>query len=177
MSWCVYNYAVIKLIYDEKTRDWVAGNFYHLEKRWIIRDNWKRRLRILIKHTLCADFFWKKKLKHQWNISHMRLLSLVMRRDEKKSNHVNADSDLQYFDANCGVYETETKSMLGNFIDKKTTRNENIHGSLCSPQSHVFCKPSKIVNLFMISLYPSSFSYVRSIVWSSAFVFKVAEIK
>lgn len=24
-SWCVYNYAVIKLIYDEKTRDKVAG--------------------------------------------------------------------------------------------------------------------------------------------------------
>lgn len=29
-SWCVYNYAVIKLIYDEKTRDRVADNFYHL---------------------------------------------------------------------------------------------------------------------------------------------------
>ena len=43
--WCVYNYAVIKLIYDEETRDRVAGNFYHLdgyfEKRWIIKDNWK----------------------------------------------------------------------------------------------------------------------------------------
>lgn len=28
--WCVYNRAVIKLIYDEKTRDRVADNFYHL---------------------------------------------------------------------------------------------------------------------------------------------------
>lgn len=26
-SWCVYNSAVIKLIYDEKTRDGVADNF------------------------------------------------------------------------------------------------------------------------------------------------------
>lgn len=26
-SWCVYNHVVIKLIYDEKTRDGVADNF------------------------------------------------------------------------------------------------------------------------------------------------------
>lgn len=84
-SWCVYNYAVIKLIYDGKTRDRVAENFYHLNGyfrswfklpatcisiRWArpdantldvqISTNWMRFERKKLLHT-CGYCLWSGK--------------------------------------------------------------------------------------------------------------------
>lgn len=84
-SWCVYNYAVIKLIYDVKTRDRVADNFYHLNGYF---RSWFKlpATCILIRRARPDANTLDVQISTNWMrlekkiASHMRLLSLVRER-------------------------------------------------------------------------------------------------
>lgn len=106
----------------------------------------------------------------------MWLLSLVRERERKsESCELELDFDLQHFNANC------VRCVHGPKLNQCTEKNSLTRNhkkwkySWETSPSHVLRKPSKIVNLFMTSLHPSSFGMRWSIVWSSAFVVRGTE--
>ena len=98
-------------------------------------------------------------------------------RRERNSNHVNANSTLIY------IVSMQIASVHGPKLNQcmkiSLTRNhKKWKYSWDSPvSSHVLRKPSKIVNLFMTSFYLYFFGMRWSIVWSTVFKARIAEVK
>lgn len=196
-SWCVYNYAVIKLIYDEKTRDKVADNFYHLDG--YSYESWKtiestgdvhinQPGETRGSHLTCTfrliEWDWKRRQSSEKNCFTHAVIVFGQGGEEGKKRTMWTRTRLWFTAFQCKFSFvrsfvcswTETKSMHENFIDEKPQEMKIFMG-VFAPLSHVLRKPSKIVNLFMTSFHPSSFGIRWSIVWSSAFVARVAEVE